>query len=158
MMLDAMLKRHSVRGFRPESVSSEVLTELIEAMRLAPSANNTQPWKFIVVTGANRSKVAGACVQEFVAEAPALVVVLAEESRDNYNPAFAVSHLLLEAASRGLGTCVVRSFTETQVKDVLHVPDDYHVFAIVPVGYARENTDALHDRKPLTSILSWETF
>ena len=157
-MLDAMLKRHSVRGFRRDTVSPEVLTELIEAMRLAPSANNTQPWKFIIVTGANRLQVAGACVQEFVGEAPALIVALAEESRDNYNLAFAVTHLLLESADRGLATCVVRSFAEDQVKDVLHIPENYHVFAIIPVGYAQESMEGPHERKALASILSWETF
>ncbi|CAA7600950.1 Nitroreductase family [Acididesulfobacillus acetoxydans] len=157
-MLDAILKRHSVREFRRDSLSPEVLTELIEAMRLAPSANNIQPWKFIIVTGTNRAKVAGACVQEFVAEAPALVIALSEESRDDYNLAFAVSHLLLEAAARGFGTCVVRSFAEDQVKEVLDIPTNYHVFAVIPVGYARENMDSSHDRKGLASILSWETF
>jgi len=156
-MLQAIRARHSVRAYKSDALPKQKLEQLVDAMRLAPSGNNEQAWKFIVVTGDNRPKVAAACVQEFVAEAPAIIVALSQKGRNDYNLAFAVDHLLLEAASEGLGTVVIRSFNEDEVKKVLQVPEGYAVFALVPVGYPRGEA-VPSGRKSLTEVVSWETF
>lgn len=156
-MLDAIKNRHSVRSYKNNPLAKESLEPLVEALRLAPSGNNEQAWKFIVITGDKRQEVALACDQDFVAEAPVLVVALSEKSKDDYNMAFAVDHLLLEATHQGLGTCVIRSFTEQQVKDVLNISDNYYVFAIVTVGYPLAEIQA-NTRKSLDEVVCWETF
>jgi len=156
-MLDAIKNRHSVRSYKNDPLAKESLEPLVEALRLAPSGANEQAWKFVVITGDKRQEVALACDQDFVAEAPVLVVALSEKSKDDYNMAFAVDHLLLEATHQGLGTCVIRSFTEQQVKDVLNIPDNYYVFAIVTVGYSLAEIQA-NTRKSLDEVVCWETF
>ncbi|MBU2643115.1 nitroreductase [bacterium] len=50
-LIEGIKKRKSIRGFKPDPVSKEVIVSIIEAACKAPSAMNTQPWEFIVVTG-----------------------------------------------------------------------------------------------------------
>lgn len=156
-MLDVIKNRHSVRSYKSDSIPQLVLDELVEALRLAPSGNNNQAWKFVVVKGLNRPAVAAACEQSFVAEAPVIIAALSQKSKDDYNVAFAVENLLLQAVQHGLGSVVIRSFNEETVKEILHVPDDYHVFCLVPLGYPNGPIE-INSRKPIEEIVSWETF
>lgn len=68
-------KRRSIRSFEPKPVPAEALEQIIEAARLAPSGTNRQPWRFVLLTEKkDRDKLAGAVVQPFVSEAPAIFV------------------------------------------------------------------------------------
>jgi len=156
-MLETMLKRRSIRSYKSIPLDKATLEHLVNAMHLAPSGNNNQAWKFIVVTTEHREEIAAACDQAWVAEAPAIIVALSEKNKDDYNLAFAVDHLLLEAADLELGTCVVRSFSQDRVKQVLGIPENYHVFALVPVGHPNEYPEP-NPRKPLSEVLCWEKF
>lgn len=84
-VVDAIKKRRSVRHYKPDEIPEDVLNRLLNAMRLAPSACNNQPWKFIVVRdGATKAKLAAAChyatrkggapAQTWIAEAPVVIV------------------------------------------------------------------------------------
>lgn len=87
-VFDAIKKRRSIRNFKPDAIPDEVLDKLLEALRLAPSGVNRQPWKFIVVKDKEtREKIADACRfnpsratgQPFIAEAPVVIVACGSE-------------------------------------------------------------------------------
>ena len=145
---EAIRTRTSVRAYKPDPVPQEVIERLLEAMRLAPSGKNSQPWRFIVVTDPNtRTRLVDACRgQKFVGEAPVVVVGCGWESKAypsmggywNGLPvdvAIAIEHLMLAAVSEGLGTCWIGAFDEHAVKETLGIPDDVKVIALTPVGY-----------------------
>ena len=88
-VMEAINKRRSIRNYRPDPIPDEVLGRLLNALRLAPSGRNAQPWKFIVVRDAGmRRKLAIACRfqprrpegQPFVAEAPVIIVACGSEA------------------------------------------------------------------------------
>lgn len=80
-VMDAIKKRRSIRNYKPDEIPEDVLDKLLNAMRLAPSGKNRQPWKFIVVRDkATKAKLAAACCgQKFIAEAPVVIVACGSE-------------------------------------------------------------------------------
>ncbi len=165
---ELMRKRRSVRSFSDEPVSSEDVEAVLQAGRLAPSASNRQPWHFIVIRDANRrEKLAEICGgQEFVGEAPVIIVPVATEPDRVMTceiPAYAVdlsiavTQMILEAAERDLGTCWIGYFNQDEAKEILEVPQQYKVFTVLPLGHpADEPKDK--NRKALEDIVSYETF
>ena len=144
-VMEAIESRKSIRSYTNQPVESEKLFQVLEAGRLAPSANNQQAWKFIVVTEEGlRGRLARACRdQMFVAEAPITLVVVANSPRDMYcgQPArtvdcsIALSFMMLEAAELGLGTCWLGAFSSDGVRKVLDIPEEYEIVAVSPLGY-----------------------
>ena len=129
--------RQSDRRYKPQAVEADKIDLCIEAARLAPSACNSQPWRFIVVDDAAlRAEIADAAasmgMNGFVREAPVIVAVVLEKMsltaaigsviRDKefslLDVGIAVSHFTLQAADLGLGTCIIGWFNERRVRDV----------------------------------------
>jgi len=119
-----------------------------QALRLAPSACNFQPWHFIFVTDqALRRQVAEACNgQRWMADAPVIVAACglpaqAYKKMGGYgnsvdvDVAIAVDHLTLAAVAEGLGTCWIGAFDEKKVKSLLGIPEEVKVVALTPLGY-----------------------
>jgi nitroreductase len=69
---------------------------------------------------------------------------------------FAVSQMMLQAVHEGLGTCVVTTFDEAAVQEVLTVPYSMRVVMLLLVGYAAEGEPGFHDRLPLERVISYE--
>jgi hypothetical protein len=131
-LFEAIRTRRSVRRYLRDPIPQETLEELLSAAISAPSAGNAQPWRFIVVRdqGLKGKLVEAAYGQEFLAEAPVVVVVCAdlERARRAYkergeklyclqDTAAAVENLLLAATAKGLGTCWVGAFDEGKVSE-----------------------------------------
>ena len=166
-VLEAIKGRRSIRKFTAQPVSRALLEELADAARWAPSAGNIQPWRFVVVTAADvrRALAAAAYGQEFVAQAPAVVtVVAAPPPGDHYGPrgpelyclqdtAAATQNLLLAAYARGLGTCWVGAFDEGAVARVLALPPGERPVALVPVGYPA--AAGRSSRRPADEVVRW---
>ncbi len=72
--LEALKSRRSIRKFQNKPPSTEQLEIIIEAARLAPSGRNRQPWRFVLLQGDERDRIAGAVVQPFVLQAPVVFV------------------------------------------------------------------------------------
>lgn len=169
-VLEAIKTRRSVRRYKPDTVPDEVLARVLDAARFAPSGKNLQPWKFVVVRSPEtRKRLAEASAnQTFLAEAP-LVIVACGNPEACYarmgrymkswpvDVACAVEHLMLQAASEGLGTCWIGAFEELAVKDILGVPAEIKVLALTPLGYPSEEP-AFRGRKSLDEIVSYETY
>jgi len=160
----AILARKSVRAFKNREISDEVLTRLLGAARHAPSANNIQEWRFVVVRNpVTRNKIsAAACRQKFVATAPVILACCAVT--DNHvmtcgqasypiDVAIAIDHITLCAASEGLGTCWIGAFYEDEVKKILAIPPEIRVVALLPIGYPQDPSLARKFRLPLEKIV-----
>lgn len=164
--------RRSVRAFKKDSIPDDVLNKILDAARIAPSGSNRQPWRFILVKDAElKQRMISACNnQEFVAEAPVIVVACGQRlplNRGGYmgemsillDIAIAFTHLILAARAESLGTCWIGAFSNEAVKKLLKVPEGYEVVAATPLGYPSEEVfTADVDRKALNEIVSLNKF
>jgi nitroreductase len=158
--LSLVNKRQSVRKYTDKSIEPEKLQRCLEAARLAPSASNSQPWKFVVVTDPElQQKVAKETIgplstfNNFVPQAPVIVAIVIEKMKtitkmgavikDREFPlidiGIAAEHLCLQAAEDGLGTCMLGWFNEKPIKELLNIPKDRRIGLLITLGYAPED-------------------
>ena len=163
-VMQAIKDRRSVRHYADRPIEEEVLAQVLEAGRLAPSARNRQEWKFVVARDpAKREALAAACCnQKMVAEAPVTLVICATSGgfmncgqlAETVDCSIAMSLMMLEAAELGLGTCWLGAFEAGQVKDVLGLPEGYIPVVVSPLGYPAEQPNA-RPRKALEEVVEY---
>lgn len=158
---DIIKSRRSIRAFKQDAVSDEILNKLLESAIYAPSEGNLQPWKFYVVRNRElRIKLAKAALEQyFISEAPVAIVVCADlKATSPYgarginlyciqSTAAAIQNILLTAHSLGLGTCWVGAFDEEEVSKILKLPSYLRPVAVIPVGYPAENPTPPYRKK-----------
>ena len=179
-LFDLVKHRKSVRDFLDRPVEREKIMMCLEAARLAPSACNSQPWKFIVVDDKRlKSKLCDAAfsgiysINSFCRMAPIIVVVISEKSKflarigemfrgTKYyliDIGIACEHFVLEAEDLGLGTCWIGWFNEQAVKSVLNIPKHKKTDIIIALGYYdREKLCTGHDREPIDKIAYFNSY
>lgn len=162
-------QRQSCRSYDPRPVAKEDILACLEAAALAPSACNSQPYRFTVCSGSFGRAVAKACtgmgMNKFALEAPCTIVV--EEAPYNKTAAagsrfkkqdyrsidigLAVGQLVLEAQNRGLATCILGWFDEKKLQQL--VGTEARIRLVITLGYAKEG-DPLRkkSRKPLEAV------
>lgn len=148
-ILETIKGRRSVRDFMDKEISEEVISDLIEAIRWAPSAGNLQSRKFYFILNKEIKKrlVAAALNQHFIADAP-LTVVACADYRIAYrygergiglysiqDAAASIENMLLTAYEFGLGSVWVGAFMEDEVSRILELPEHLRPVAIIPIGY-----------------------
>ncbi len=164
---EAIRLRKSVRKYEDRDVDDETLHRLLEAARLAPSANNRQEWRFVVVRDAEMRKklMEAADNQKFVAKAPVILACCAEtdnhvmKCRQQSYPidvAIAIDHITLCAVAEGLGTCWIGAFYEDPVKELLSIPKHIRVVELLTVGYPKDPSPAAKKRLPLEEIVKYD--
>lgn len=181
MSVNEMIRqRRSIREFINTPVEKEKIMSCLEAARLAPSASNSQPWKFIVVD--DTALILRLCDEAFsilhrfnmfCKTAPVLVVIVAERPRFitriggfiqkiQYNLVdigIAGEHFVLQAEELGLGTCWIGWFNEKGVKSTLGIPVDKHIAMLIAVGYYdHDQAPSKQKRKPLNKIVSFNSY
>jgi nitroreductase len=165
-VLEAIRTRRSVRSYSGQPVEDEVLNQVLEAARLAPSANNRQEGRYVAVRDqAARHRLSIAAEgQGFVAEAAAVIACCAVESNHVMScgqPAYsvdvsiAVDHMTLAAWSLGLGSCWIGAFDEGRVREILGIPESVRVVALLALGYPKHPSGA-RPRKPMNEIAHYE--
>lgn len=139
-------KRFSVRKYTDEPVSKADIEYIMDCVRLAPSACNKQPWKFLLVTSEEaKLKVRQCYERDWFKTAPVYVLcfkslneawVRSEDIKDHgdIDLGIAVEHLCLAAADRGLGSCWVCNYDVEAVKRLFPV-EGYEAVAIIPIGH-----------------------
>ncbi len=145
-VFEAIQQRRSIRSYQDTPVPRELLEKILEAGRLAPSANNKEPWHFIAVTNAEKRKdLSKGMWAKFLVQAPLVIVACGAKkiSPDWYaiDVALAVENMVLTAVSEGLGTCCVGSFDEKEVKALLKIPKNFEVLVMLVVGYGGQKLD-----------------
>lgn len=168
-VMEAIIRRCSVRSYQERAVEKEKLESILEAARLAPSASNRQEWRFIVAQDKNTRQrlMKAARNQTFVAQAPVVVACCAKT--DNHtmtcgqlcypiDVAIAIEHMALKAAEEGLGTCWVGAFYEEQVKEILGIPKHIRVVELLSLGYPSlgQMPPSQKDRLSLEEIVMYE--
>ncbi|MBE0479022.1 nitroreductase family protein [Candidatus Aerophobetes bacterium] len=167
-VMEAIEKRTSVRAYQDKPIPEETLKKILKAARLAPSARNAQPYKYIVVKDARmREKLANeATPYHFIGEAPVILVAVALQPDYVMRcevPAYAVDvgiafdHVTLVAVEEGLGTCWIGAFYQKPAKQILNIPEKYKVVAILPVGYPADGAGK-KSRKSLNELVCYDTF
>jgi len=169
-VFEAVQKRRSIRAYESTPIPNEKLDKILEAARLAPTAGNIQPWHFITVTDADkRKKLAKARYAKFLVESPVVIVGCGnQKASPNWyaiDVAIAMQNMVLTATSEGLGTCWIGDFKEDRVKEMLKIPENFRVVALLAVGYPRKTLDIavkifhfVRKRKRLEKIVSFEEY
>jgi nitroreductase len=180
MDFQALVKRRfSVRKYRPQPVEKEKIQRCIESARLAPSASNSQPWKFILVDDPGLvQKVAHETFSmlvpfnKFVKQAPVIVVIVLEkpklitqigEKLKNKEWALidvgiAAEHFCLQAAEEGLGTCMLGWYNEKPIQKLLGIPEKNTIGLLISLGYPDYETIPTKKRKSLDEVLSFNKY
>jgi nitroreductase len=159
-LLDIIFNRASVRRYTSEPVSEEVLRNILEAGRRAPSAMNAQPWHFIVVTEQNlKEQLSKRRWTGFMKDATFVVVGCGEKMNhwSTIDVAIALQNMVIAAEAQGLGSCWVGDFDQTELKEMLGLPDNLHVIAMVSFGHPAEKP-APRDKKSLDEIVHYNKF
>jgi nitroreductase len=158
-LLDIIDRRRSIRAFDSRPVEPEDLERILEAARLAPSSNNTQPWRFVVVRDPQTRRDLALAQPlgtpspiKFAAEAPVIIACCTKPhallhkavrvfGKDfcEIDAAIAVEHMVLAATALDIGTCWLGWFSEPKVKKILKIPGNVKVVALLPLGYPQES-------------------
>ena len=179
-LLDLLKYRKSVRDFLDTPVEQEKIMLCLEAARVAPSACNSQPWKFIIVDDRElkqklcKTALSGLySMNSFCETAPVIVAVVSEKSKflatiggmfrgTKYyliDIGIACEHFILQAEDMGLGTCWIGWFNEQAVKSVLNVPHDKKIDVLIALGYYdRESLSTENNREPIDKIASFNSY
>ena len=161
---DLVARRQSDRAFDPDRpVEKEKIQRILETVRLAPSACNSQPWHFIVVddpetknklADAVASKILG--INHFSKQAP-VHAWLKDKNFAHIDVGIAAAHLVLAAEDEGLGSCIMGWFDEDKVRKLLGIPSGKRVLLDVVLGYSTQ-PDRKKVRKELDKIVSWNRY
>ncbi len=148
--------RQSVRSYSDKAVEKEKIEKCLEAARLAPSASNSQPWKYIVVDDKElKNKVAEATYDKlvkfnkFALQAPVIVVIVLEKPKlisqiggeikkrewPLIDIGITAEHFCLQAAELGLGTCMIGWFNQKRIQKLLNIPKNKTIGLAITAGY-----------------------
>ncbi len=152
---DAITKRRSIRKYEHKEFPREVLIQLLEAARIAPSSSNRQAWDMVVVQDNDLKTrlVKASGNQRFVGECSAYIVGVAQRGvyYSLVDMAISLDHLSLRAVELGLGTCWIGDFEPEEVGKILGVPKEREVMICMTVGYPADSPRA-HPRKAMSEL------
>ncbi|MFQ6038105.1 MAG: nitroreductase family protein [Candidatus Aminicenantales bacterium] len=173
-ILEIVRQRRSIRRYLDRPVEREKILACLEAARWAPSADNVQPWRFLIVDDPEiRSRLAKQAfsgiyfVSRFASRAPVLIVIMARLDiianrigKQVQNVHFylidvgiAGEHIVLQAEELGLGTCWIGWFNARRVRKVLRIPRKYKIVAMMSMGYYERKPSRPKKRKTLEDIV-----
>ena len=165
--------RYSVRGYRPDPVEDKKLQKILEAVRLAPTAHNVQPFQLIVIhTQGKEAELGRIFTRPWFTQAPIVIAICGLPSQawvrkdgKNYcdvDVTIAMDHLIMAATDLGLGTCWIGAFDPAAAREVLGLPPEVEPIVFTPLGYPSltspntERAAAPKKRKPLEEIVRYE--
>jgi nitroreductase len=177
-VLDLILSRQSDRKYSDRPIENDKLARIIEAGRLAPSACNAQPWKFIVVTKpeliagvaeAASAKLIG--MNGFVAQAQAIIVVVREKpnlsskvgatiKNKDYSLidiGIATENICIQARAEAIGSCIIGWFDEREIKKLMSIPKSKRVEVLITLGYSLSEHREKR-RKPAEEVVSYNKY
>jgi nitroreductase len=162
-------KRFSVRSYTSKKIENEIILEILDAARMAPSAVNFQPWHFIVITDPEKlTQFHEVYHRSWFKEAPVCVVVCADHQQSwkrksdekdfaDVDAAISIDHLILKATELGIGTCWICNFDTERARTLLCLPEHVEPIAIVPLGYTKAERPE-KKRKAISEIVYWNQF
>ncbi|MBM3243454.1 MAG: NAD(P)H nitroreductase [Candidatus Omnitrophica bacterium] len=172
-LIDLIKKRRSVRRYLNKPIPRKALLECIEAARLAPSACNTQPWKFIIIDDKFKIKEitdkichSAYSFNKFIGDSAALIIVVSDKEgflrkaagvlkgTDYYliDIGIACEHLVLQAEELGIGSCWIGWFDERSLKKALKLPGKTKIDVVISLGYYDFQEISQKPRKTLEEV------
>ncbi len=161
--LQIIKNRRSIRKYEEREIPQEILIDLIDCGRLAPTGYNAQPWVFVVVIDKNlKARIAQlATYGRFIKEAGACIAVFCR--KDAVTPledaCAATENIIIAACAYGLGTCWVNSYRKAhsrKVEALLGCPENMELMTLLAVGHPAEHPS--RSKKALNEVLYWERF
>ena len=176
---DCILGRRSIRKFKAEPVSHDVLEEIIEVASYAPSWKHTQITRYVAIEGALKDKIATEATSIFppngniIASAPMLIAVTIIKNRSGFerdgsfstprgdgwqmfDAGVASQTFCLAAYEKGIGSVILGLFDEDKVASLINLPEDRELVALIPIGYPDEAPVAPR-RKPVEDLISYQS-
>lgn len=170
--LTAIKTRRAVRNWKDQQIPEDVLLQVLEAGRWAPSPLNSQPWRFIVICS---KETLGKLMPQahhgtFLTKANIVIAItvdkkakvggwLSEHKQHVYSGACVIENMWLAAWDLGLGGCWI-TLDEKTAREVLYIPDSHILLGSLALGYPAEppKPHEESDRKPLSELISYERF
>jgi len=165
-------KRESCRKYSDKKVTDAQITEILEIAMLTPSACNSQPWKFIAVTG-EKAKLIPPLLQhlgfnKFADEVSSFIVIcetkavlmsslngkMENQKFAQIDIGLATAHIVFAAEDMGLATCIIGAFDEPKLKEMLEIPEDISIRLVITLGYANSEPRA-KSRKSFDEMASF---
>ncbi len=163
-IIDSILTRRSIRHYENKDVPEEVLRQILEAGRQAPSAANRQPIRFVIVKDRDLLKVlCDTLITRFVKYAPIAIVGCANVKSlltgkwAVVDAAIAMENMVIAAWTLGVGSCWIGACDEEKVKELLKIPDKWRVVALVTLGYPAEQPKT-RKKKSFEEMFSFNSF
>ncbi len=171
-IFEAIKGRRSIRSYKKQDVPDEIVTKLVEAAIMAPSAGNVQPYHFVIVRSEKiRQQLSKAAFnQKMLLDVPVVIVVFVDEKQASkkygergkklyciQDTAAATQNILLAASSMSLGTCWIGAFSENDVKKAVNAPKEMRPVAIIPIGYPNESPEQ-RSRRSFDEVVFKESF
>ena len=161
--IEAIRTRRSTRKFLSDTLPREVLEQIVDAARLAPTARNEQPWEFVVITDPTMLKEIGALADHgpFIAEASACIAVFCRESKYYLEDGCAATeNILLAATALGVDSCWVAGDKKdycSKVAEMLGMPADQKLISLNALGY-RAAGPKNPPKRELADVLHWDKY
>lgn len=159
--------RESIRSYDPgRKIPREILEKILDAGRIAPSAKNYQPWRFLLISSSPLLDRVKECYQrDWFKDAPHVLVATGLKDQawvrgyDGYcsletDVAIAMTHIVLAAENEGIGTCWIAAYDPEKLREALNPGDNQVLFGMTPLGYPKPGFQkaSVKNRKPLEDI------
>lgn len=161
--LEALKERRSVRVFNANPIPHNLLEELIDCARLAPTARNIQPWEFVVITKKETLQKLGSMASNgsFIKDSGCCIAVFCQDTKYYLEDGCAATeNILIAACDLGLKSCWVAGDKKPyadKVRELLGAPVDFKLVSLIPLGYS-DAKPPLPSKKSLDDILHWERY
>lgn len=175
---DCIKGRRSIRQFKADPVSHELLEDIVTTASYAPSWKHTQITRYIAVEGETKKRLAEECTSihpnngRIIAGAPMVIAVTIIKGRSGYerDGSFSTSKedgwqmydagvaseaFCLAAYEQGLGSVIIGLFDSEKATEILEIPEERELVALIPIGYPAEEPTA-PKRKPVDELLSYK--
>jgi nitroreductase len=163
-LLDLILTRRSIRKYEDKDIPEEILQQILESGRQAPSAVNRQPIHFVVVNdNAMLKNLCDNLITRFVKRAPLVIVGCANTKSlltgkwAVIDATIAMQNMVIAALTFGIGSCWIGACNEKKVKELLKIPDELKVVAVLTFGYPAEQPKQ-RKKKPFDEMFSFNKF
>jgi nitroreductase len=161
--IKSIKERRSVRKYTSKKISKDIIEELVDCARLAPSARNDQPWEFLVVTNEENLKKLSKIITygSFLDGAAACIIVCGKEKGHLIEDGSAATENILVAAhSLGIGSCWIAGYNRQyneDIKQLLNIPKENDLASIISLGYISEKAN-IPKKRSLKEVLHFEKF
>ncbi|MFQ6011791.1 MAG: nitroreductase family protein [Nitrososphaerales archaeon] len=139
---ECIRKKRDIRTYREEEIPLPVLLKILDAGRLSGSAMNKQPWNFVLIRDKEQlKKIAHLSPTGPYIENAAAAIAIATDQSNPYHGidcGRCVQNMMLSAWNEGVGSCWVSGIDRKEISNMLDLPSDQYLFAIIPMGYPEQ--------------------